>query len=297
VLKFLLRRLAIATIKPLVGDATWRRLRRRFGFLVASDRLERMSLNQLARKFHSDKWGKHWYTQHYERHLAHLKHDAFTLLEIGIGGYRSPRKGGASLRMWHAYFPRARIIGLDVEDKSFLDGERMRTVRGSQTDADLLRRIVDEAGGIRVVIDDGSHRPQQVRASFETLFPLLEDGGIYAIEDTQTSYWPEFGGSDDLADPMTTMAMVKGLLDGLNYEEYVDDSYQPSYTDLHVVAVHAYHNLVIIEKGRNVEGTNRRRILRKRYATAPAETNVEASARANSWTTRRRPDSACAPAS
>jgi demethylmacrocin O-methyltransferase len=32
-----------------------------------------------------------------------------------------------------------------------------------------------------------------------------------------------------------------------------------------VVGVHAYHNLVIIEKGDNREGTNRRRVLRRRY--------------------------------
>ncbi len=261
----LLRRLAITIVKPFVSAQTWERLRRRFAFL-ARRRHARMSLDQLAAEFRSDKFGKHWYTQHYERHLAHLKQERFTLLEIGIGGYGQTRKGGASLRMWHAFFPRAQIIGLDVEDKSFLDRDRIRTVRGSQTDVDLLRRVVDDAGGIRVVIDDGSHRPEHVRASFETLFPLLEDDGIYAIEDTQTSYWPEYGGSEDLADATTTMALVKGLLDGLNYEEFVDESYRPSYTDLHVVAVHAYHNLVIIQKGRNVEGTNRRNILRRRYA-------------------------------
>jgi hypothetical protein len=269
VLKSALRRLAVATVKPRVSRRTWDRLRRGFGFLAPGrpGRLDEMNLNQLATKFRSDKWGKHWYTQHYERHLSHLKQERFTLLEIGIGGYRNPRRGGASLRMWQAFFPRAEIIGLDLQDKSFLDGDRIRTIQGSQTDAGLLRRIVHEAGGVRVVIDDGSHRPEHVRASFETLFPLLADDGIYAIEDTQTSYWPEFGGSDDLANPTTTMALVKGLLDGLNHEEYVDESYRPSYTDLHVVAVHAYHNLVIIEKGSNVEGTNRRAVLRERYAS------------------------------
>lgn len=257
-----LRRIAVATIKPVVGKRAWRRLRSAFSFLLPAS-----SLSALAVRYGSDKWGQHWYTRHYERHLEHLRHERFTLLEIGIGGYSRPRAGGASLRMWQAYFPRARILGLDVEDKSFLDGGRIRTYQGSQTDRELLRRIVAEAGGVRVVVDDGSHRPAHVRDSFEILFPLLEAGGIYAIEDTQTSYWPEFGGSEDRDDPTTTMALVKVLIDGLNYEEYVDESYEPTYTDLNVVAVHAYHNLVLIEKGRNAEGTNRRRILRRRYAS------------------------------
>lgn len=248
-------------IRPLVPEPARRWLRRR----PLARRLMG-GLSGLAAGFGSDKWGTHRYTPHYEAHLGNLKLRRFTLLEIGIGGYSRPRAGGASLRMWEAYFPRARIIGLDLQDKSFLDGGRIRTYQGSQTDPDLLRRIVEEAGGVRVVVDDGSHRPEHVRASFKILFPLLEDGGIYAIEDTQTSYWPEFGGSEDRSDPSTTMAFVKDLVDGLNYEEYVDESYEPTYTDLHVVAVHAYHNLVVIEKGRNVEGTNRRRILRRRYA-------------------------------
>lgn len=274
--KHALRRLALATVRPHVSDRTWKRLRKRFAALAPrSNRGRRRtahgnSLPALAIHFGSDKWGKHWYAQHYERHLGHLKHEPFTLLEIGIGGYSRPRAGGASLRMWNAYFPRARIIGLDLRDKSFLDGGRIRTYQGSQTDRDLLRGIVAEASGVRVVVDDGSHRPEHVRASFEILFPLLEEGGIYAIEDTQTSYWPEFGGSEDRADPTTTMALVKDLIDGLNYEEFVDESYQPTYTDLHVVAVHAYHNLVFIEEGRNVEGTNRQRILRGRYTAQPA---------------------------
>jgi hypothetical protein len=64
------------------------------------------------------------------------------------------------------------------------------------------------------------------------------------------------------------MALVKDLIDGLNYEEFVDDGYKPTYTDLHVVGIHTYHNLVIIQKGVNAEGSRRRQILRTRYATA-----------------------------
>ena len=88
------------------------------------------------------------------------------------------------------------------------------------------------------------------------MFPLLAKGGMYAIEDTHTSYWPRFGGSIDLDDKSTTMALVKDLLDGLNHKEF--GSLKPrSYADAHVIAVHCYHNLVIIEKGDNNERGNR----------------------------------------
>ena len=252
-----LRRLAVGIVKPLVSERIWLRLRSPFA----------MSLSELAAEFKSDKWGSHYYTPHYERHLSRLKTERFTLLEIGIGGYAHQRKGGASLKMWSIFFPHAQIFGLDVQDKSFVDGNRIRTYRGSQADAGLLRQIADDADRLEVVIDDGSHRPEHVRASFAVLFPLLTDGGIYAIEDTQTSYWPEFGGSEDRYASGTTMALVKELLDGLNHEEFVDESYEPTYTDLNVRAIHAYHNLIIIEKGSNAEGTNRRRVLKRRYAS------------------------------
>ena len=120
-----------------------------------------------------------------------------------------------------------------------------------------MRRIVKKYGAPTVVIDDGSHRTHHVIKSFGILFPMLPPGGLYVIEDIQTSYWPQWRGSLDLDDPITSMAMVKRLIDGLNYEEFLDDDYQPSYTDLNVVAVHCYHNLVVIEKGDNREGTNK----------------------------------------
>ena len=222
------------------------------------------SLTDIARRLRTDKWGGHFYTPHYERHLGHLRREEFTLLEIGIGGYERSR-GGASLKMWKRYFRRAQIVGLDLHDKSFVDRDRITTYQGSQTDEALLRRIVEEQGAPRVVIDDGSHRPQDVRATFAFLFPLLPDGAFYAIEDLQASYWPTFDGSLDRDDPTTSMGMIKSLIDGLNHEEFLDEDYEPSYTDLNVVAVHAFHNLVIIEKGRNQEGSRWRDTHLRKY--------------------------------
>jgi hypothetical protein len=228
------------------------------------NRLSGLSLTELAQEFGTNKWGVHRYTPHYERHFAPFRDRKLVVLELGIGGYARERQGGASLRMWKWFFPKADVVGVDVEDKSFVDEDRITTYVGSQTDRKLLRRIVGRHGAPTVVIDDGSHRPPHVIKSFRILFPLLADGGLYVIEDTQTSYWPKFGGRLDRDDPTTSMAMVKRLLDGLNYEEFLDD-YEPSYSDLHVVAVHCYHNLVVIEKGDNREGSNKREVNQRWY--------------------------------
>ena len=254
------KRAAVRHVKPRVSAELWERLT---GHPAPAP--PRPSLTEIARRTGTDKWGVHFYTQHYERHLEHLRDEPFVLLEIGVGGYARSGKGGASLRMWRRYFQKAQVVGLDVEDKSFLDRPRMTTVQGDQTDRSALTSIVERFGEPLVVVDDGSHRPSDIITTFGILFPLLPEGAVYAIEDTQTSYWPEFGGSEDLGSPDTTMAFVKRLVDGLNHQEFVTDDYEPTYTDAFVKAVHCYHNLVVVEKGDNREGSNKRAVLRERY--------------------------------
>jgi cephalosporin hydroxylase len=168
--------------------------------------------------------------------------------------------------MWKAYFPKAHVVGVDVHDKSGLAEPRIDIVRADQSDADSLADVNRRFGPFDVIVDDGSHVSAHVRTTFETLFPLLAADGVYAIEDLQTSYWPEYGGAVDLGDGTTSMALVKSLVDGLNYEEHLS-TVEPSYTDTHVVAVHCYHNLVVVQKGRNAEGTLKRALLKDRYLT------------------------------
>jgi hypothetical protein len=268
-------------VRPIIGPRAWkqvraggrrvRRVQARQAELrrvrTAERELKAMSgdLPRLAAHFGTDKWGAHRYAQHYQTHLLPLRNRPVKILEIGIGGYSRAGQGGASLRMWKHFFPAGQIVGLDLRDKSFVEEDRIRAYRGDQTDPELLRRIVAESGPFDVIIDDGSHRPEHIIASFGILFPLLQDDGIYVVEDTQTSYWPEWGGSADLKDESTSMAFLGRMIDGLNYEEFVDESYQPSYTDTHVVGLHFYHNLVFVQKGVNAEGTRKRAILKKRY--------------------------------
>lgn len=113
--------------------------------------------------------------------------------------------------MWNSYFLQANVYGLDINDKSAHDKHRIKTYKGSQVDENLLRKIVQDVGGIDVVIDDGSHITTHVIQAFQILFPLLSANGIYAIADLQTSYWVtdgrgvDWGGSSNLDAPFTSM--------------------------------------------------------------------------------------------
>jgi len=227
-----------------------RNYRRFFRSIVG--RWYQKDLKQLACVFHSDKWSTHWYAQHYEKFFQPIRKKRLNVLEIGVGGYEQLDKGGASLRMWKTYFPNSRIVGIDVYDKTGLSEPRIDIRHCDQTDAEGLRKISDEYGGFDIVIDDGSHVSEHVIRTFHILFPLLRENGVYAIEDTQTAYWTSFGGGVDKPD--NTMEFLKRLVDGINYEEIPNR--EPSRFDQQIVAITFFHNLAIILKGQNKEGSN-----------------------------------------
>lgn len=238
--------------KKILGEKRYRAARK---VLYSHD------LPELALLYGSDKHGSHFYAQHYQRHFEPLRNRKLNLLEIGIGGYEDPEAGGESLRMWKRFFPKANIYGIDIYDKRAHDEARIKTYQGSQVDEAFLRKVKQEIGDLDLIIDDGSHLNEHVIDTFHILFPLLSPHGIYVVEDVQTSYWAEvggieWGGSPDLSAPHTMMNFFKSLVDGLNYEEFPTEGYEPSYYDRHIVSMHFYHNMVFIYKGVNNEGSN-----------------------------------------
>jgi hypothetical protein len=223
----------------------------------------------LARLFSTDKWESHWYAQHYQRYFAMLKNKRLNVLEIGVGGYGllDKDKGGASLRMWKAYFRKSRIVGIDLYDKSHLSEHRIDIRRCDQTDSETLLRLSSEYGGFDIIIDDGSHLNEHVIKTFRVLFPLLRQNGIYVVEDTQTAYWPSWGGG--IGNPQSLMAFFKGLADGLNYVEFPIANYEPNYFDQNIVEIAFFHNLIFIRKGNNDEKANWPELIQRELAATP----------------------------
>ncbi len=138
----------------------------------------------------------HNYSDIYDSYLSKMRNKSVTLLEIGLGVtgpawncdfFISDRnaRGGASLRMWYRYFSQARIFGIDVNDASFLENERVTTGVADQGSPEQLRSLLHEWGveEFDIIIDDGSHRPDHQQIAMSTLFPLLASGGVYFIED------------------------------------------------------------------------------------------------------------------
>jgi demethylmacrocin O-methyltransferase len=232
-------------------------LRKKYGrFLIFFTKLIPFygNLNLLAMVFGTDKNRQHNYTKYYSKHFRRFRFKKIKLLEIGVGGYEDPLTGGESLRMWKQYFPIGKIVALDIFDKSTLQENRIKIYQGSQIDPEILSRIAAENGEFDIIIDDGSHINSHIITTFQLLFPKLKEGGIYVIEDIQTSYWKEYGGcSPNLNSPETAINFFKTLVDGLNYTEYQMKDYRPSYYDLYITEIHFYHNLIFIYKNKNSE--------------------------------------------
>jgi hypothetical protein len=156
----------------------------------------------------------------YETFFAPRRRQAERLLEIGV-------LRGNSVRMWEAYFSRAKIFGLDIRDMTEHETERIKTAIVDQAEREELAQFLEEHGSdFDIVIDDGGHSMEQQQVSLGFLFPHVRPKGIYVIEDIHTSfrrlykgYGVKKGGAN------STYTMIQNFIrDGVFSSEYMTAS-------------------------------------------------------------------------
>jgi predicted O-methyltransferase YrrM len=143
------------------------------------------TLTTLANKYKSDKgteYGhKHNFTDIYDEYFINFKNEYINILEIGI-------QDGCSLKMLYEYFPNATILGLDIDDKTCFNNDRISCAILDQSKKDHLEHLVKDINiEFDIIIDDGSHHISDQQLSFGYLFPLLKSDGLYILEDLHTS--------------------------------------------------------------------------------------------------------------
>lgn len=184
------------------------------------------------------KW-KHYFPI-YEQHFRRFTYRPVVFWEIGCGE-------GGSLQMWKRYFgPYAQIVGLDIrpECKSFRE-DQIAVRIGNQSEPAFLERVLSEFGTPDVVLDDGSHRMNDVLATFRHMYPRLDRNGVYMVEDMHTAYWPKFGGG--LRREGTFIEFCKGLVDEL-HGQYTGQSTDFTQSTL---SMHFYDSVVVFERGQH----------------------------------------------
>tara|TARA_B100000902_G_scaffold399639_1_gene471525 strand:- start:1110 stop:1802 length:693 start_codon:yes stop_codon:yes gene_type:complete len=136
---------------------------------------------ELGKKYGTDKISLHGYHRFYEDFIKKYKNQKFNFLEIGVDR-------GKSHDMWKEYFPNAYIYGLEI--KNAYKNIRVEIMKGNQGKISDLTDLVKLTGNCQIIIDDGSHLPSHQLTTFNFLFEkCLKPGGIYIIEDIETSYW------------------------------------------------------------------------------------------------------------
>ncbi len=150
------------------------------------------SLTELLQRSLSDKYSRHHYEHYYERWLAPYRHKVnLSFLEIGADQ-------GASMAFWSDYFTSpSQIVGLaygisseGVESKAH-NYSHVHIVRGDQSNVTAMNEL-KHLGPYDVIVDDGSHVPGHVIFSlFHLWSSSIKPGGMYIIEDLETSYWPD----------------------------------------------------------------------------------------------------------
>ena len=186
------------------------------------------------------KW--HHYLALYDRHLEHFRSTPVRLLELGV-------LHGGSLQLWRKYFGELAVLhGIDIDERSAQAAEPGLVVHiGDASDAHLLESVIDEMGGVDVVIDDASHIGAHQVASFSTLWPRLSARGVYLCEDTHANYWPTFSGG--YLETSSFIEYTKRLIDRM-HAWYVDDERldRDETFARECRGIHIYDSMVVFEK-------------------------------------------------
>jgi hypothetical protein len=148
-------------------------------------------LTHIANKYNSDKGDEYlcahnytkWYEEIIEKYDDIIKNRKINLLEIGLN--RTNQNDIPSLKLWNDYFNKnINIYGFDIcTDFLKFNGkyDNIKIYAGDQGDHNDLAQLKENK--YLIIINDGSHMSKHQQISFKNLWPQVESGGVYIIED------------------------------------------------------------------------------------------------------------------
>ena len=133
------------------------------------------------------------YIDIYEKHFSKYRDKPLLMFEIGVDN-------GGSLDMWKNYFGKSStIVGIDINQncKQYeLPSENIFVEIGNQSDVKFLQSLIDKYGYPDILLDDGSHKMNDLIATFEFMYHKVKEGGVYFVEDLHTCFMPQYLDSD-----------------------------------------------------------------------------------------------------
>ena len=101
--------------------------------------------------------------------------DVNVLVEIGV--YQ-----GDGMRLFQEYYPKARIIGIDLLPRP----EGLEDHFEYHQMAQESPSVADVCADADIVVDDCGHNPVHTQQTFDLVWPRLKVGSVYFIEDWTT---------------------------------------------------------------------------------------------------------------
>lgn len=155
------------------------------------------------------KWN--YYFDIYEKHFSRFVGKKILMFEIGVDQ-------GGSIKMWKDYFGKdAVIVGIDILEnckKYENKNENIFVEIGNQSDEIFLQNLIDKYGIPDIVLDDGSHKMEDLVNTFNYLYDKVSFNGVYMAEDLLTCYLGGYGGGINQAG--TFIEFAKEKIDKLN---------------------------------------------------------------------------------
>lgn len=184
------------------------------------------------------KW--HHYIPLYDRYFSPYRGKKIRFLEIGVDH-------GGSLKMWRKYFGEDAIIyGIDINPYcEKFNGQAGQVRIGSQDDRNFLEQVITEMGGVDIVLDDGSHHMQHIPVTLNYLFPKLNLGGIYMIEDLHTAYWRPYGGGYEIKENF--FKIIPNIVDSMHRWYHKKNSSSLAIIDS-CTGIHIHDSITVFEK-------------------------------------------------
>jgi len=180
------------------------------------------SLLDISEFYHTDKESSHKYISNYYEDLFNpIKDNVKRFCEIGTDG--------ESLKMWRDFFNNAEIIGCDINPIK-INEKRISFFQMDQSKQEDLEKFALTQEDFDIILDDASHKMHDQQITFAKLFRKLKPGGLFIIENLQTSHEVKMSGKQifNWGDPnkTTTLEMLQDLILSNNNikSDYISDS-------------------------------------------------------------------------
>lgn len=139
-------------------------------------------MKKIGEIHYNNKVVKNAYQNIYSKFISFIEFEKEAgMVEIG--------SSNSSLNFWLNIFSNVFLYSADINN-DYIERDRYKLIQMDQSIEKELKNLKSHINHkLYLIIDDGSHIADHQLLTFNNLFPLLENNGVYIIENIECSYW------------------------------------------------------------------------------------------------------------